>query len=102
MPSDRTVNSLPSHPRLITPKVGLIAQVVIPETGQKRDIDSLDAWAAWMKTKSGVDGDARFEVLARREGDVAGLDDIDLGGLAIETARNCGLAFADVGVRFGS
>jgi hypothetical protein len=41
-------------------------------------------------------------VLGMREGVVRGLDDVDLKGLAIETARNCGLAFADVGVWNGS
>jgi hypothetical protein len=41
-------------------------------------------------------------VLGMREGVVRGLDDDDLKGLAIETARNCGLAFADVGGWNGS
>jgi hypothetical protein len=37
----------------------------MPGSGKKRDIDDLDAWAAWMKSR-GVSGEARFDVLGMR------------------------------------
>ncbi|KAL3897892.1 MAG: hypothetical protein SGCHY_003109 [Lobulomycetales sp.] len=111
--------------QLIRPKNSLIAQRVTD--GVKRDIDSLDAWYDWVSPAvaapgaSGEQNRPNWRVLghalsqrqeaaaaaalasgteAKPQHGVAGLDDLDLGALAVSTARNCGIAFADVGIRY--